>query len=68
MFSDRDMRFLNHIVATLPRDLMFRAASDLGVLGKDRKTLFLEHEDEIHLIADRAIHDIPWDIPIKISR
>ena len=44
----------------MPKDLLFQAAKDLKLLGRDGKTFVLDEEQEIEFILDRAIHDIPW--------
>jgi len=54
------MALMSKVGATIPVELMVKAAEDFKMLGKDGKIVIMDAEDEVGFIADRAIHDIPW--------
>ena len=47
----------------LPKALIRKAAEDFRMMGKDQRTIVMEHEGESVFIMDRIIHDLPC--PVK---
>lgn len=54
------MHLNSQIVQTLPKELIGRAAEDLGMKGP-RGVLVFDDEDETSFLMDRAIHDLKID-------
>ncbi|MBK8575439.1 MAG: hypothetical protein IPN90_07115 [Elusimicrobia bacterium] len=51
---------MTRVANSLPEGLLLQAASDLRLLLKDGRFISSIENEEIAIISDRAIHDIPW--------